>query len=86
MATCPASPSQCKDIDQGCYALITDLKRLGMLEDTLVVWGGEFGRTNYCRVPRLAKTTDGIIIPCLYHLDGRRRGKPGSLRKIDEYG
>ena len=41
--------SQCKDIDQACYALITDLKRLGMLDDTLVVWGGEFGRTNYCQ-------------------------------------
>jgi hypothetical protein len=38
---------QCKDVDQGCYALITDLKQRGLLEDTLVVWGGEFGRTNY---------------------------------------
>ncbi|MDA7882116.1 DUF1501 domain-containing protein [Akkermansiaceae bacterium] len=41
--------SQCKDIDQACAALITDLKRKGMLEDTLVVWGGEFGRTAYCQ-------------------------------------
>jgi len=41
--------SQCKDIDQACYGLITDLKRQGMLDDTLVVWGGEFGRTNYCQ-------------------------------------
>lgn len=39
--------SQCKDIDQGCYGLIQDLKQRGMLEDTLVVWGGEFGRTIY---------------------------------------
>lgn len=38
---------QCKDIDQACYALITDLKNRGLLNDTLVVWGGEFGRTNY---------------------------------------
>jgi hypothetical protein len=38
---------QSKDVDQGCYALLTDLKRRGMLDDTLVVWGGEFGRTNY---------------------------------------
>jgi hypothetical protein len=38
---------QCKDIDQACFALITDLKNRGMLDDTLVVWGGEFGRTNY---------------------------------------
>lgn len=41
--------SQCKDIDRGCAALIQDLKRHGMLEDTLVVWGGEFGRTAYCQ-------------------------------------
>jgi len=41
--------SQCKDIDQGCAALIKDLKQRGMLEDTLVVWGGEFGRTAYCQ-------------------------------------
>ena len=34
-----------KDVDQGAAALITDLKQRGMLEDTLVVWGGEFGRT-----------------------------------------
>jgi uncharacterized protein (DUF1501 family) len=41
--------SQCKDIDQGCAGLIKDLKRLNMLDDTLVVWGGEFGRTAYCQ-------------------------------------
>jgi uncharacterized protein (DUF1501 family) len=41
--------SQCKDVDQGCYGLIQDLKQRGMLEDTLVVWGGEFGRTVYCQ-------------------------------------
>lgn len=36
-----------KDVDQASAALITDLKQRGMLEDTLVIWGGEFGRTNY---------------------------------------
>jgi hypothetical protein len=41
--------SQCKDVDQACAALITDLKRRGMLDDTLVIWGGEFGRTAYCQ-------------------------------------
>ncbi|MEK6249660.1 MAG: DUF1501 domain-containing protein, partial [Planctomycetales bacterium] len=40
-------PKQCKDIDQPCWALIQDLKARGLLEDTLVVWGGEFGRTIY---------------------------------------
>jgi hypothetical protein len=42
-------PNQCHDVDQPCYALITDLKRRGLLDDTLVVWGGEFGRTIYCQ-------------------------------------
>ncbi|MDA0813294.1 MAG: DUF1501 domain-containing protein [Verrucomicrobia bacterium] len=41
--------SQCKDVDQGCAALINDLRQRGMLDETLVVWGGEFGRTAYCQ-------------------------------------
>jgi hypothetical protein len=40
-------PMQCKDVDQPCYALIQDLKRRGLLDSTLVIWGGEFGRTIY---------------------------------------
>jgi hypothetical protein len=40
-------PDQCKDVDQPCWALIQDLKRLGLFESTLVIWGGEFGRTIY---------------------------------------
>ena len=39
--------SQARDTDQASAALITDLKRRGLLDDTLVIWGGEFGRTNY---------------------------------------
>jgi len=42
-------PAQCKDIDQASAALIMDLKQRGLLESTLVVWGGEFGRTVYCQ-------------------------------------
>ena len=42
-------PNQCHDVDQPCHALIQDLKQRGMLDDTLVVWGGEFGRTIYCQ-------------------------------------
>jgi len=38
---------QCRETDQPCYGLLTDLRQRGLLEDTLVVWGGEFGRTNY---------------------------------------
>ncbi len=40
---------QCKDADQASAALITDLKQRGLLDETLVIWGGEFGRTNYCQ-------------------------------------
>jgi hypothetical protein len=39
----------CRDVDQPCAALINDLKQRGLLDDTLVVWGGEFGRTVYCQ-------------------------------------
>ena len=40
-------PKQCKDIDQPQTALIKDLEQRGLLEDTIVIWGGEFGRTVY---------------------------------------
>lgn len=39
--------TQCRETDQASAALVTDLERRGLLEDTLVIWGGEFGRTNY---------------------------------------
>ncbi|MFT4538982.1 MAG: hypothetical protein ACI841_000680 [Planctomycetota bacterium] len=41
--------NNCRDIDQPCAGLIRDLDQRGMLEDTLVIWGGEFGRTTYCQ-------------------------------------
>ncbi|HVI45554.1 MAG TPA: DUF1501 domain-containing protein [Chitinophaga sp.] len=40
---------QAKDVDRSSAALITDLKQRGLLDETLVIWGGEFGRTNYCQ-------------------------------------
>jgi len=40
-------PKQCKDVDQPSWALVQDLKNRGLLDDTLVIWGGEFGRTVY---------------------------------------
>ncbi len=40
---------QCEDTDRASAALVKDLKRRGMLDDTLIVWGGEFGRTSYCQ-------------------------------------
>lgn len=51
-------PNQCRDIDQASTALIQDLKQRGLLDDTLVVWGGEFGRTIYCQ-GGLTKTNYG---------------------------
>jgi uncharacterized protein (DUF1501 family) len=51
-------PKRCKDVDQASAALIQDLKQRGMLDDTLVVWGGEFGRTVYCQ-GRLTATDYG---------------------------
>ena len=40
---------QCRDIDQPSAALVMDLKQRGLLDDTLVIWGGEFGRTNFAQ-------------------------------------
>jgi uncharacterized protein (DUF1501 family) len=41
--------SRAQEVDQASAALVTDLKQRGLLEDTLVIWGGEFGRTAYCQ-------------------------------------
>ncbi|MCA9241677.1 MAG: DUF1501 domain-containing protein, partial [Planctomycetales bacterium] len=49
-------PRQCHDVDQPCWALVQDLKQRGLLEDTLVIWGGEFGRTIYCQGEMSDKT------------------------------
>ena len=51
---------QCKDIDQPTSALLTDLRQRGMLDDTLVIWGGEFGRTIY---------SQGVLKPDNYGRD-----------------
>jgi hypothetical protein len=40
-------PDQCRDVDQACYGLVQDLKRKGLFDSTLIIWGGEFGRTIY---------------------------------------
>ncbi len=45
---------QCRETDQPAAALVTDLKRRGLLDDTLVIWGGEFGRTSYSQGPLTA--------------------------------
>ncbi len=51
-------PSQCKDVDQPAWALVQDLKQRGLLEDTVVAWGGEFGRTVHRR-GKLTPTDSG---------------------------
>lgn len=51
-------PDQCRDVDRPCWALIQDLKARGLFEDTLIIWGGEFGRTIYSQ-GGLSKTNYG---------------------------
>ena len=51
-------PMQCQDVDQAQAGLLRDLRQRGLLDDTLVVWGGEFGRTVYCQ-GALTKTQYG---------------------------
>lgn len=78
---------QCKDVDQASAALITDLKQRGLLDETLVIWGGEFGRTNYCQ---------GVLTKDNYGRDHHPRCftvwmagggvKPGVYGETDEFG
>jgi hypothetical protein len=79
---------QALDIDRACHALVLDLKQRGMLDETLVVWGGEFGRTNY---------SQGKLTPTDYGRDHHPRCftmwmcgggvKPGiTFGKTDEFG
>lgn len=51
-------PKRCKEVDQASAALVQDLRERGMLDETLVIWGGEFGRTVYCQ-GRLTATDYG---------------------------
>ncbi len=53
-------PKLCQDGDQAAAALITDLKQRGLLDDTLVIWGGEFGRTPYAEVRKDAKGNEQV--------------------------
>ena len=82
-----AIAKQAKDVDQASAALIMDLKQRGLLEDTLVVWGGEFGRTNY---------SQGLLTDTNYGRDHHPRSfsmylagggiKPGLYGKTDDFG
>ena len=69
--------NQAKETDQPSAALIQDLKRRGMLDDTLVIWGGEFGRTCYSQ-GKLTKDNYGRDHhPRCFSLDGWRRNQAG---------
>ena len=78
---------QCMDTDKASAALITDLKQRGLLDETLVIWGGEFGRTNYCQ---------GVLTKDNYGRDHHPRCftiwmaggrvKPGVYGETDEFG
>lgn len=57
-------PGQCRDTDQAAAALVSDLAQRGLLDETLVVWGGEFGRTVYCQ---------GQLTPATYGRDHHPR-------------
>ena len=57
-------PAQARDVDRASWALIQDLKERGLFEDTLVIWGGEFGRTIY---------SQGLLTPTNYGRDHHPR-------------
>jgi hypothetical protein len=79
--------AQCKKTDQASAALVTDLKQRGLLEDTLVIWGGEFGRTNYSQ-GKLTETGYGRDHhPGCFTMWMAGAGiKPGVYGETDEFG
>ncbi|MFN7924128.1 MAG: DUF1501 domain-containing protein [Bryobacteraceae bacterium] len=81
-------PKRCKETDQPAAALVRDLEERGMLDDTLVIWGGEFGRTVYCQ-GRLTKDDYGRDHHprCFTAWVAGGGFKPGlSLGATDDYG
>ena len=80
--------NQCRETDQASAALVKDLKQRGMLDDTLVVWGGEFGRTNYCQGQLNGNQFGRDHHPRCYSMWMAGGGvKPGTTYgKTDEYG
>ncbi len=80
--------AQCRDTDKASAALITDLKQRGLLDDTLVVWGGEFGRTVYCQGKLTAEDYGRDHHPRCFTVWMAGGGiKPGHTHgETDEYG
>lgn len=81
-------PGQARDTDQASAALVQDLKERGLLKDTLVVWGGEFGRTVYCQGKLTADNYGRDHHPRCFTMWMAGGGiKPGiSLGATDDYG
>ncbi|GAC1427709.1 MAG: DUF1501 domain-containing protein [Chitinophagaceae bacterium] len=78
---------QCKDADQASAALITDLKQRGLLDETLVIWGGEFGRTNYCQGALTKDNYGRDHHPRCFTIWMAGGGvKPGVYGETDEFG
>jgi len=70
-------PLQCKDVDQAQAALLKDLRQRGLLDDTLVIWGGEFGRTVYCQGKLTAQQYGRDITRAALPCGWRRRHQAG---------
>ncbi|HOA38276.1 MAG TPA: DUF1501 domain-containing protein [Flavihumibacter sp.] len=78
---------QCLDTDQASAALITDLKQRGLLDETLVIWGGEFGRTNYCQGTLTKENYGRDHHPRCFTVWMAGGGvKPGVYGETDEFG
>jgi len=81
-------PKRCLETDQASAGLIRDLKQRGMLDETLVVWGGEFGRTNYCQGKLTANSFGRDHHPRCYTMWMAGGGIQGgrAYGETDEYG
>ncbi len=78
---------QALDTDQASAALITDLKQRGLLDETLIIWGGEFGRTNYCQGPLQRDNYGRDHHPRCFTIWMAGGGiKPGVYGETDEFG
>ena len=78
---------QAMDTDQASAALITDLKQRGLLDETLIIWGGEFGRTNYCQGTLTKDNYGRDHHPRCFTIWMAGGGvKPGVYGETDEFG
>jgi hypothetical protein len=80
-------PLQAQDVDRASAALVMDLKQRGLLDETLVIWGGEFGRTNYCQGPLTTNQYGRDHHPRAYSVWMAGGGvKPGVYGETDDLG